>query len=418
MGNIKITFEEHDNIIQQYESGMEINDIASKYNVQPQSIRKILRKYNINIESKIQRFHKLYDNEIIQLSLEGWSNRQIADKYGVDHNTISKILYNNGIDHARTRFHNSNDIDIIELYLNGTPVVDIARRYNVDKATIYSICDKYNIPRKKAQFHDEFDIDIIRLYDEGYSTNEIATIYGVCHNTIADIVRTYSSIRSTSERHRKYTIDEHYFDEIDTPNKAYILGILYADGTNDECGRIALSLQERDIDILQKIQKEIGSNEPLNYREFKKVNENWSNQWRMFINNKHISNTLSKYGVVKNKTFVVEYPRWLDDSLHSHFIRGMIDGDGSITQNYISLAGTYDICYIAGEILKDKCDIQYTIYASNNIYSLRIYRKIDRIKVLSFLYKDADLFLNRKYNEYVKFMNYINNSDQINELVS
>ena len=417
MSNMKIKSEEHKNIIQQYESGIEISDIASLYNVQPQSIRKILKKYNIDIESQIQRFHRLYDDEIIQLSLNGLSNRQIADLYGVDHNTISKILYNNSIDCARVRFHNDNDMDIVNLYLNGTSVADIANQYNVDRAIIYSICDKYNISRKQDQFHNEFDLEITQLYNKGYSTNDLSKIYGVCHSTIVDIVRVHSSIRSKSEQHRQYTIDEHYFDEIDTPNKAYILGILYADGTNDEYGHIALSLQERDIDILQKIQKEIGSNEPLNYREFSRVNEDWNNQWRMFINNKHISNALSKYGVIKNKTFMVKYPMWLDDSLHSHFIRGMIDGDGSISQHYISLAGTYDICYTTGEILKNKCDIHYAIYANKNIYTLMVHRKEDKVKVLSFLYKDADLFLDRKYNSYIQFMNNINNSNQINELV-
>ena len=418
MGNIKIQISEHENIVRLYNSGLKIIDIAIQYGVQAQSIRKILKKHNVCVESDIQKFHRLYDSEIIQHSLDGWSNRRIADLYGVDHNTIAKILLNNGIDNARNRFHILNDRDIVDLYLSGESVTNMAKEYDVDSNTIFAILDKYNIPRKQEQFHLEHDGTIIQLYKLGCSTNEIAAMYGVSHGTVADIVHKYSFIRSKSEQHRKYTINEHYFDEIDTPNKAYILGILYADGTNDGSGHIALSLQERDIDILQKIQKEIGSNEPLNYRKFNQVNANWSNQWRMFINNKHIAHMLSMHGVVKNKTFVVEYPRWLDDSLHSHFIRGMIDGDGSISRNYISLCGTYDICYMTGEILKEKCGTHYTIYKNQNSYDLRVCRKADIINVLTFLYKDADLFLNRKYNEYLNFMNNINNAIQNNELVS
>lgn len=418
MGNIKIQISEHKNIVYLYNNGIRITDIATKYGVQAQSIRKILKKYNVSIESDVQKFHKLHDSEIIQHSLSGMSNRSIANLYGVDHNTIAKILSDNGIDNARVRFHALNDIDIVDLYLNGESVVAIAKEYNIDKATIFAILDKYNIPRRQIQFHFDNDERIVELYQLGYSTNEIATMYNVNHQTIADVVRKYSSIRSKSEQHRRYTIDEHYFDEINTPNKAYIMGVLYADGTNNGCGHIALSLQENDVDILQKIQKEIGSNEPLNYREFSKINPNWKNQWRMFINNKHISETLSKHGVVKNKTFIVEYPKWLDDSLHSHFIRGMIDGDGSINQRYISLAGTYNICYTTGEILKEKCGIHYTIYKSQNIYDLRVCRKLDMVRVLEFLYKDADLFLDRKYNEYLNFIDNINNSSQNNELAS
>lgn len=40
---------------------------------------------------------------------------------------------------------------------------------------------------------------------------------------------------------RKYTINEKYFEKVDTPEKAYILGLLYADGYNSEkTGRINL----------------------------------------------------------------------------------------------------------------------------------------------------------------------------------
>lgn len=152
--------------------------------------------------------------------------------------------------------------------------------------------DKYNIPRRQEQFHIKHDEDIIQLYKIGYSTNEVAAIYDVDHNTIADIISKLYFIRSKSEQHRQYTINEHYFDEIDTPNKAYILGFLYADGTNNGSDTVSLSLQERDVGILQKIQREIGSNAPLNYREFNKININWSNQWRMCICNKHISDIL------------------------------------------------------------------------------------------------------------------------------
>ena len=416
MGNTKIQISEHKDIIQLYNDGVKIADIATKYGVQPQSVRKILKKYDIKIKSDSQKFHRLYDSEIIQYSLDGLSNRQIADIYGVDHNTISKILLGNGIDNARSRFHILNDESIVFDYINGKKVVDIENEYNIDYSTIFSILDKYNIPRRQEQFHIKHDEDIIQLYKIGYSTNEIAAIYDVDHNTIADIISKLYFIRSKSEQHRQYTINEHYFDEIDTPNKAYILGFLYADGTNNGSDTVSLSLQERDVGILQKIQREIGSNAPLNYREFNKININWSNQWRMCICNKHISDILSQYGMVRNKTFVVKYPKWLDDSLHSHFIRGMIDGDGCVNQKYVSLCGTYDICYTTGEILREKCGINYIIYRNQNIYDLRVYKKQDRINVLSFLYKDADLFLDRKHNEYLNFMNSINNTNQNNEL--
>ena len=49
-------------------------------------------------------------------------------------------------------------------------------------------------------------------------------------------------------------------------NKAYILGMLFADGHNDtEKNVVTLSLQEEDKEILDKISIELGSNKPLYY---------------------------------------------------------------------------------------------------------------------------------------------------------
>lgn len=57
MGNTKIQISEHKDMIQLYNDGVKIADIATKYGVQPQSVRKILKKYDIKIESDSQKFH-------------------------------------------------------------------------------------------------------------------------------------------------------------------------------------------------------------------------------------------------------------------------------------------------------------------------------------------------------------------------
>ena len=54
----------------------------------------------------------------------------------------------------------------------------------------------------------------------------------------------------------QYTFDTHFFDEINTQEKAYVLGFLFADGYNyEKRGVVSLSLQEKDKEILDKISK-------------------------------------------------------------------------------------------------------------------------------------------------------------------
>ena len=63
---------------------------------------------------------------------------------------------------------------------------------------------------------------------------------------------------------RIFSCDEHYFDVIDTPNKAYILGLLWSDGYNDVVrGQIKIQLQDRDKSVLERINIEVDSDRPL-----------------------------------------------------------------------------------------------------------------------------------------------------------
>ena len=117
----------------------------------------------------------------------------------------------------------------------------------------------------------EIKDDIIHMYvDEKKSTYEIGAIVGAYNARVIDILKENNiETRSLSETHRKYQLNEHYFDKIDTPNKAYILGFLYADGNNSSSGRsIKMQLQEKDFEILEKIRLELDSELPLKYTEY------------------------------------------------------------------------------------------------------------------------------------------------------
>jgi hypothetical protein len=130
---------------------------------------------------------------------------------------------------------------------------------------------------------------------------------------------------------RKYPIDEEFFNEIDSEEKAYFLGMLYADGTNStKKTEVSLRLQEEDYKLLSKLNNLLQSTKPLLpiVRDKKR-----KILYRMIINSKKISYKLNELGVVPNKTFKLIYPIWLNKNLHNHFIRGYFDGDGCVTFN-------------------------------------------------------------------------------------
>ena len=257
---------------------------------------------------------------------------------------------------------------------------------------------------------DEYE-NIVNLYNSGLSQSKVGSIYNVGHYIIGKILKKCGvKSRDDSHKSRKYTINENYFDIIDSSNKAYILGLLYSDGCNyPPQHRVKLELQERDKDILDKINVEIQSNKPLNFNNLNSKNPNWQNTYRLDITNKHISDKLVDLGVVQNKSLILEFPRFLDKSMYGPFLRGYLDGDGHIewgNTRFITIVSTQKFCeyvkYFCENDLNIKCSICNTANKDSNTKLLYIHGK-QRIKLfLDFIYKDAELYIERKYNIYQK----------------
>lgn len=205
--------------------------------------------------------------------------------------------------------------------------------------------------------------EIIAKYNAGKSTVELGKEYGVNPNSIYYRLKKLGiNPRGRSQAKRTYDVVEDFFDLINTQEKAYLLGILYADGCNStEISCIRLILGEQDYDLLQRLCKLIYKcDRPLLKRKGKLFTDNGKEYLRkdsycLAISNKHISQQLESYGLVKAKSLKVTFPTCIPDNLLSHFVRGYFDGDGSLSfssgQIAISILGTENFT----ETLRDKC---------------------------------------------------------------
>lgn len=269
----------------------------------------------------------------------------------------------------------------------------------------------------------EYD-NIISLYKSGLSQAKIGQCYGVSRFVIANILKKCDvQIRDDSHKSRTYTINENYFDIIDNPRQAYLLGLLYSDGCNyTPQHRVKLELQERDKDILEKINCEIQSNKPLAFTNLNAKNVNWQNTYRIDITNKRISDRLAELGMVQRKSLILQFPEWLDESLYAPFLRGYMDGDGHIEwskSKFLTLVGTTQFCThvkaFCERTLDIHCSIQNTAHKTSNTKLLYICRKEYIKKFLDFIYDDADLYIERKYNIYQKICKEMNANSSLLE---
>lgn len=192
---------------------------------------------------------------------------------------------------------------------------------------------------KKIIFDDNDVLNIINMYNKGSSLQKIGDLYG-CSKAVIKRVLTENNIETRDDSHkiRHFTLNENYFDVIDTGNKAYCLGLLYADGYNCiDRDLVKIELQASDKDILDKINKELGSDRDLKYSNKSSVNPNWQDTYRLSIYNKHMSQMLARHGMVQAKSLILTFPQWLDNKLIPMFILGFMDGDGHIAKEKKSL---------------------------------------------------------------------------------
>ena len=130
---------------------------------------------------------------------------------------------------------------------------------------------------------------------------------------------------------KEYEIDETFFKSVNSEEQAYILGFLYADGSNQiyEKTRYVSACQlEQDKDILDKIKISMNYTNPNYVKEIQK--SNGKIKYKMMIYNEKISKDLENLGMISNKSLTLKFPTFIESNLMNHFIRGYFDGDGCV----------------------------------------------------------------------------------------
>ena len=225
---------------------------------------------------------------------------------------------------------------------------------------------------------------------------------------------------------RKFSANDFYFDEIDSEEKAYFLGFLYADGYNhEELNGVHINLQAPDKYILERFNVMIGSNRPLLFLDITSKYPNRQNIYRFSVFNKRISQRLAQLGCYQRKSLTLKFPGEdiIRPDLLRHFIRGHFDGDGSFYKTCANakdrygnhyVATTYRVCITSSEfycrrlrdILIEKLGVK-CYYAQKNtksvnpIADIRMQGKYAFI-FLDWVYEGATIFLHRKHDAYIR----------------
>ena len=307
-------------------------------------------------------------------------------------------------------------------------ITEIAKLYNISKEEVIKILTRNEyyelLDNPSARLPTTKRLREASLYfinnDIAYSN--VAKMFGVRKTKLKEYLEKWYP----SKQVVKQNYNEHIFDEIDTEEKAYWLGFIFADGyINSEpleggtSYKFELTLAYKDIDHLRKFANFIGYNKNISKKVCNRNDKEYTAA-RIGISSKHLWNTLNNLGCTPRKSLTLKFPNesiFKDKSLIRHFIRGYVDGDGTLGV-YDSKVGEYVyhnkcICSVLGtkgflENLKEFFKFDRPIETAgsqkypNNAFKI-VYSCKQALEVSSILYRNSKIYLDRKYLKYLEF---------------
>lgn len=256
---------------------------------------------------------------------------------------------------------------------------------------------------KKITSDDERKI--IELYEAGKSGPEILIELNNKFKTVKTIYDCLKKFGISRKEKWEYSHHDHfYFNKIDTPNKAYVLGLMVSDGwVSPEKNIVGVQLQKSDGYIIEQIKLEWKTNNKIidcYKKSFLSLDGTkiYTPQMmkRIAVNSPKMIEDLKCLGISARKSKTVILPV-VDEEVDSHLFRGIVDGDGSIYIHNnrkdicIRIVGSHYLVAQCCLYLHKRLGINYHYPSSReNISYVDYSSKSEVIILANFLYKDIN----------------------------
>lgn len=205
-------------------------------------------------------------------------------------------------------------------------------------------------------------------------------------------------------------VNENYFDVIDTEEKAYWLGFIWADGYSARKSTWFLCIQIKDIEHLEKFVSTIKYDGHIKFPKNSGSFSNSSKMGRLTICRKYLCDRINLLGRNNIDLRIPDIPK----DLKRHFIRGYFDGDGSVyTYNKSSFVGSKRYYYnwiecsiigqmslltdINNELINYGIKTRYKKSKTDYMKYLVVSNKTETIKMFNYLYDNSSVFIERKF---------------------
>ena len=313
--------------------------------------------------------------------------------------------------------------EFMKLYSLGLSTTEICNKLNENRNRGYKLLRRKNLNSHivpTAITKEEIDI-IISEYQSGKTIEDLASLHpNLKEGTITYWLRKKGVTRKNG---KVAHLNEDYFEIINTPKKAYFLGLLSADGSiiknknKGESYTISLELKIIDKYIIEEFAREIQTD--LQVKEYKreeqmivkdKIYNFTKHNAYLRVHSVKMAQDLIKWGCGIHKTDNLKEIPDIPQHLKKWFLLGFFDGDGIASDGkskYLGFCGTEAMMSSIRDYFNKELNLFKNIYynKSNKIYYIQYSLNTGMQNLYKYFYEDNNLiYLHRKKEKIEKIL--------------
>lgn len=337
----------------------------------------------------------------VKLYESGESFREIGRQYSVSKATVQRVI-KDAIEKRPRSVYEVFREEWTKRYERGDSSVVIGRQYDVKPSVVIGRLKAWGVPIRSDQNPaSHYGSDQRKFlpyvetwqqqYESGMSLQKIAeaTPKSVSIQTVSNYLKEHQTrLRSYDESSRIYDVDIHYFDTIDVPMKAYVLGILYANGIlirGLSSLNIRVTMREQKRDLLELLQKELRTDRPIASTIDRRHDVAVLS---LTVQNTHMFETLERIGLPISKFADLRFPVDLSDELLDYFILGYVYARHRLSGPDIALRGTESFLSSLAAHLAHRTEAKGNVrLVDNGRYELLYYTNESFSQITNFLHQ-------------------------------
>lgn len=388
---------------------------------------------------KIKEMDKVNDIEFEEIITNSKSYKEILKRLGYSEKSSGQTLHdivkrinNLEIDTKHLNFSKSEQIsndNLKDIVKSCNNFLEVTLKLGYKKGSngdVKKFITKMNIDTSHFFYSRFLNFSDEEFEDIVYSSKQYKEIYeklGYNENTdilIRNKIKKRIKDLNLCEDHlglrKDYSLNRNAFQKM-TRDYAWVLGLIYSDGSINEENNVTLELT--DLNILEQTEKILEGKNLITKMPKRKGLEHHKQSWLLRFASKKISKQLKEtYGLFPNKSLSVEWPEKLEQEYYWDFIRGVFDGDGCFytRRRKRTQEGSFYIYSASNKFstqLREKLELlgvksvkigHKRKLGYNNMYVVSIYNYKDLSFIYNFLYKDTISYLPRKKEKYKYYL--------------